>query len=190
MRRPMKRLAWSAGFVVLAVVAAGDSGCSITVDTGDDGGTVVVPPGDDEGQAEASAPEDAGATDDGGTCAVGVDSGNAACDACIESSCCGALVACDGEPIDDAGETGTMTDCEEIIGCYNDCIVPPADSGEAPGSPGDCTQLCSNGHTQQGATDFKTLQMCLATRGGLNAYVPIAFRKRLASANISTFVKT
>jgi hypothetical protein len=159
----MKKLARSAGFVVLAVVAAGDSACTITVDTGDDAGT-VVPPGDerDEAQVEASTPEDDSATDDGGTCAVGVDSGNAACDACVESSCCGALVACDGEPLDPAG-AGTMTDCEEIIACYNDCIVPPAGSGEAPGSQADCTQLCSNGHTQQSATDFQSLQMCLAT---------------------------
>ena len=157
----MKELVWSAGFVVLGAVVAGSSACTITVDSGDDAAT-VGPTGDDDSgpQVEASAPDDAGAVEAGGVCAIGVDSGNASCDACIESSCCGALVACDGEPIDDAG---TMTDCEEISSCYNDCIVPPADSGVAPGTPGDCTQLCSTGHTQQGATDFEMLQMCIAT---------------------------
>jgi hypothetical protein len=161
----MKKLAWSAGFVVFAAVAAGDAGCSITVDSGGDSGTDF--PGDDAGgQTEASTGDDAGAqpetgsADDGGVCAVGVDTGNAACDACVESSCCDALIRCDGEPAaDDAG----ATDCEEFISCYNDCLVPPAGSGEDAGTPSDCKALCSSGHTTQGAADFQAVETCLTT---------------------------
>jgi hypothetical protein len=152
----MSKVAWSSAVVFLvAALGTTSSGCTVTI-TGDDGGG-VGPTGDDEDAAQPDASgDDAGQTPDGSTCSVGVTTGSTACDDCIESSCCDAVVTCDSEPT----SGGAMTDCEEIDSCYGDCLSPPAGSGVAPDSATECAMLCATGHTPNGNTDFTALQSC------------------------------
>ncbi len=163
---PMKKLAWSAGFAVFAAVAGAGSACTVTTDNGDGGGTGVVAPDDAGGQPDATTQEDTGtttsaeaATDDGGSCSLGVDTGNPACDSCVESSCCDTLVACDTG----AASNSTASECEDIASCYGDCLFPPADSGQTMGTPSDCSSLCSTSHSTQSVTAFTNLQNCITT---------------------------
>jgi hypothetical protein len=157
----MSKVAWSRAVVFLvAATGLADSACTVSV-TGDDGGAGGQPAGDGDAAAQPEASgDDGGETPDSSTaCAIGVSTGSAACDDCIDSNCCSAVVACDGETKTNADST----DCEEIDSCYGDCLSPPVDSGVTPGTASDCATLCSGTHTMQGQTDFNALQSCTQT---------------------------
>jgi hypothetical protein len=172
--RTMKKIAWSAGFVILGALAAADSACTVTVN-GDDGGN---PPTDDGGGAvETSTGIDTGTQPDVGTTvdtgAPDVNSANDSgtgsdgpvctpttadpCEVCVSSHCCAESTACGSGPaVDDAG----LSDCEEIVDCYQGptgCTTP--DSGF---DAGECTTVCEAGHTTQGQADFAALFNCTA----------------------------
>jgi hypothetical protein len=171
----MKRFAWSPALVIalLGAIAVPDSACTLVVG-GDDGGNPLT---DDSGsaqdvattgdtgtqvdtgvQADTGTQPDAGAqaeAGDGGSCSVTVDTGSAACDQCVDSSCCAQLVMCDGEVTD-----ASTTECEDIASCYSDCMSPPATSGVDAGSPAECSTECIMGHSTQSQTDFLRLTAC------------------------------
>jgi hypothetical protein len=97
--------------------AIGDDGAII----GDDGAVTV-----DDGGAEAAT--EAGVGDTGATCGIGVATGTAACDTCIEASCCTALTTCDTPDdagVDDAGSSS----CEQLVACIDDVNASDPDGG-------------------------------------------------------------
>jgi hypothetical protein len=95
-----------------------------------------------------------GSGEAGPTCDV--PDGGTPCEACLAMNCCSQEMACQNETPNDAGST----DCLDILGCFNDCVSPPADSGVDAGSPTGCAAACQMGHTTQGQTDFGALLQC------------------------------
>lgn len=169
----MKKIAWSAGFVILAAIGAADSACTVTVN-GDDGGNL---PTDDGGtaqdtstgsdtgtQAETGTQADAGtdtgsqvetsAPADSGVCASQIDTGSVPCDQCIESMCCSQLDACataDDAGVDDAGASA----CARLTQCVFDWVA--ADAGSL--ASGEAT--CGPSYTQTEQTQSHALITCI-----------------------------
>jgi hypothetical protein len=175
----MKKLAYVVPASLLAALLA-TSACTVSVTNGpidgsvffDDGGpdssSVVTP---DSGTPDVTAtpdtgtdggvsPTDATTTDGAPVCTVPAGSG--ACDTCVLQSCCAENQACATGPMDDAGNT----ECENIASCFNDCRMPPADSGIAPDTIANCITTCSGGHTTADTTAFQALETCQQTNCG------------------------
>lgn len=151
----MKRLAWSIALVLVGVIAATDSACTVVLNNGDDAST----PGDSstesgssggssgsssggsdtgspsEASADTGGQSDSGATADadGGMCPVGIDTMVPACNQCIESMCCAQWVTCtmaDDAGIDEAGQS----QCVQLAECVLAWVADDAgtsSSGEA-----------------------------------------------------------
>jgi hypothetical protein len=142
--KTMNKLALPASLMIAGAIAATDSACTITVNNNDDGGGAQGP--NDLGGSDATAadtgtqsdsaqdsPADAGmqadaaAATEAGTCSVGIDTGIAACDQCIEAACCQQWVTCatpDGAGVDDAGASA----CVQLTQCVQDWVAADAGS--------------------------------------------------------------
>jgi hypothetical protein len=148
----MKKYGWfaSLGIVGAGALSAG-TGCTITSTSGpgDDSGIVYLP----EGGSDAGSDADSGAAD--ANFCVPPD-GSDSCTICLLQNCCAEEDRCASGTVDDAGNT----DCQDLAGCFNDCIQPPADSGVSAGDAGSCIDICMAGHTAQGVADFKALEAC------------------------------
>jgi hypothetical protein len=149
----MNKLALSASLMIVGAIAAGDSACTITVNNDDGGGAQgtndsggLDATADDtgmqsdtakDGPADAGTQGEAAAMTDAGTCPVGIDTGIAACDQCIEAACCQQWVTCgtpDDAGVDDAGASA----CVQLTQCVQDWVAADAgtlSSGEASCGP-------------------------------------------------------
>jgi hypothetical protein len=155
--------------------AGADSGSDVGVDAG---GDVASEGGADasndalasDGANDAAASDggndalvDAGfETGDGGTCAIGADTGSPSCDQCVDSACCTALVAC-GTPDDAGSDDAGASACEQLLQCTLDCLAGNPDAGLDAGSLSDCQAICNPSYTLTEQQNANALIQCQAT---------------------------
>ena len=95
----------------------------------------------------------------GSSCKVGVSSGNAACDTCIDNSCCTPLTTCDTP--DDAGtDSSGLTACERLVTCLLDCMAGNPDAGVDAGSAADCQSLCNPSYSASEQSSAQAVMTC------------------------------
>ncbi|HLK37703.1 MAG TPA: hypothetical protein VKU41_13175 [Polyangiaceae bacterium] len=99
------------------------------------------------------------ASDAGSACGVGVSSGSATCDSCLESTCCGALTACD-TPDDGGVNDAGMSQCEALVGCILDCVAGNADAGIAAGTTSSCESVCNPTYSASEQASAQALLAC------------------------------
>ncbi len=130
--------------------------------TGAEAAGDAVSTGDDaSGQSDTGA----GAGPDGGMCAVTADTGVAACDQCVNSTCCAALVACGS--LDDAGaDDAGASACEQLLKCTLDCVAGNPDAGLMPGTLTSCQMLCNPSYSSSEQANATGLLQCLTTACG------------------------
>jgi hypothetical protein len=154
----MKRYGWYASLGIVATGALGGSAaCTVTTtsSTGDDSGIVTLPDASNDG----GGTPDSGSTTDSSSADANFctpPAGANSCTICLLQNCCAEEDRCASGTVDDAGNT----DCQDLAGCFNDCIQPPADSGVSAGDAGSCIDSCMASHTAQGIADFKALEAC------------------------------
>jgi hypothetical protein len=139
----MRIIGWCTTFgfglvCISSVIATGCSSSSTTdTGTGEDSGT--TPPDEDAGDsataAETSTPTPDGGTDEAGTCGVAPSTGTAACDTCLETSCCSALETCFGT------STTTTTACQMLVQCVQDAET--GNDAAAPMTMAEAMDLCT-----------------------------------------------
>jgi len=106
-----------------------------------------------------------GSSEAGASCKVGVSSGSAACDTCVDNACCNQLTACDTP--DDAGtDSSGQSACERLIGCLLDCMVGNPDAGVDAGSPAECQTLCNPSYTMSEQQAAQAVMSCEMTSCG------------------------
>jgi hypothetical protein len=115
--------------------------CCASIDAGSNGAIDAGSTGAVDGGGTGAV--DAGGTGnaDAGACTVGATTGSAACDQCLSTQCCNALVACDtpdSAGVNDAGASA----CEQLLSCILDCVAGNADAGVAPGTLSQCQMIC------------------------------------------------
>lgn len=130
-----------------------DASTSEDASTTDDSSTTI----DTSTTDDSSTTPDAMDETDAGP-AIGVDTGNPACDTCIDSNCSSQLAACDVP--DDAGVTDNLTACEHLVECLFACLYPSADSGQSAGTLSDCQDLCGSNYSATAVATAGLLTQC------------------------------
>ncbi|MDP9001450.1 MAG: hypothetical protein M3O46_15220 [Myxococcota bacterium] len=158
----MKRLGWSAAFVITGWMVIANPGCTVVVDNGPppatdsgDGASSVTTDGSGSGSGssggssggdtgtrpDAGNQPDASPSVDSGMCPVGIDTSVAACDQCIETMCCAQWVTCttpDDAGVDDAGRS----QCVQLVECALAWAASDA------GTVSDGETVCGSSYTQ------------------------------------------
>jgi hypothetical protein len=161
------------GAAALSLVAV--SGCTVnstTNNNGSDGATEMdtsTGAVDDSGTTDTGTPEmDTGTTtpvsdaSDAGEaaamCSVGLDTGAAACDSCVDSSCCTPLTTCvtpDDAGTDDAGNSA----CLQLLFCINDVNV----SSDAGVDSGSGETFCNSNYSASEQAAAQAVLTCIRT---------------------------
>jgi hypothetical protein len=133
----MRELKWHVAIAAIAIALAGcDAGSTFAPGTADLGvdATADAAAGDDSG----GGAEDAASDHIGFICGYG--SKNAACEACIESSCCAEDLACVGS-----------ADCTAVEDCFAGCTTDK------------CTSDCIDAHCT-GTEQYQAYHACVANK--------------------------
>jgi hypothetical protein len=163
----MKLHSWSVvlgilGVSALAVAACSSSSSPATTTPGEDAST----PEPDSGTPDtgtiapdasdgATVVSDAG---DAGSCSIGLDTGDATCNTCVETSCCTQLTTCD--VTDDAGANDAgFSACEQLLACINDVNSTTDGGGEA----GAGETACDGTYEQSEQTNAEAVLTCIRT---------------------------
>ncbi len=138
----------SAGFLVLACTVTSTTNAPDTTDAGTSSGDGGKSDTGSSGSSGSSG--DSGGTDASSCKVTSITFGAAACDACVESSCCDAVNAC-----------FTVKDCQDLDKCIEDCVTADAGPSEGGADAGDpvkqCVQDCAAAHPSSASAWQKAL---------------------------------